>query len=293
MQDLVVSNKHQAKPGDLKTRERRWRVLPWLFIPLGIFLLTWLGLRVKPAPFPVYSQASGVIKTMPLPTDLPAPVERFYRQLYGDQIPVISSAVITGRAFIGPVPGFPKLPARFRFVHEAGQNYRHYIEVTFFGMPIMRVNESYLDGKDVQELPWVKVENDPKADQAGNLGMWSEALWFPALFVSDPRVTWEAVDDVTAVLAVPFEEGLERYLVRFDPDTHLIHWFESMRYKGAGSKKVLWLNEAKEYRTVNGQLLPAVSAAIWIDDGKPWAVFTVEDIVLNTDVNDYLRAKGY
>jgi hypothetical protein len=33
---------------------------------------------------------------MPLPDGLPAPVERFYRQVYGDDVPRIESAVITG-----------------------------------------------------------------------------------------------------------------------------------------------------------------------------------------------------
>jgi hypothetical protein len=33
-------------------------------------------------------------------------------------------------------------------------------------------------------------------------------------------------------------------------------------------------------------------AAIWMDDGKPWAYFTVEDIVFNVDVREYIRAKG-
>jgi hypothetical protein len=39
------------------------------------------------------------------------------------------------------------LPGRFRFIHDAGKDYRHYIEVTLFGFPIMKVNEFYLDGK--------------------------------------------------------------------------------------------------------------------------------------------------
>ena len=35
-------------------------------------------------------------------------------------------------------------PARFRFIHEAGRGYRHYIEATVFGLPLMKVNERYL-----------------------------------------------------------------------------------------------------------------------------------------------------
>ncbi len=35
-----------------------------------------------------------------------------------------------------------------------------------------------------------------------------------------------------------------------------------------------------------------MGAAIWIDDGKPWAIFTVEDIVYNVDVKKYILQKG-
>lgn len=91
---------------------------------------------------------------------------------------------------------------------------------------------------------------------------------------------------------MPFKEGHERFVARFDPDSGLLHWLESMRYKGTTGKKVLWLNESREYRSIGGQLTLAVGAATWIDDGKPWAVFTVEEIIYNTDVSQYVRAKG-
>ncbi len=263
-----------------------------LFGIAALLAVAWLGLRVQPAPFPAYAATTVPIATVPLPTGLPAPVERFYRTVYGEQIPVITSAVVTGRALVGPVPGFPKFPARFRFIHEVGKNYRHYIEATWFGLPLMRVHETYLDGKSLQELPWARVENDPTADQGANLGMWSESMWFPAVFLTDPRVRWEPVDDQTAILQVPFREGSERYVARFDPDSGLLRWLESMRYKGTTGKKVLWLNESLEYKPLGGYLLPTVGAATWIDDGKPWAVFTVEEIVYNTDVSQYVRAKG-
>ncbi len=39
-----------------------------------------------------------------------------------------------------------------------------------------------------------------------------------------------------------------------------------------------------KWKTLDGQLTNTSGAAIWMDDGKPWAVFNVEDIVLNVDV---------
>lgn len=60
--------------------------------------------------------------------------------------------VITGQATIHPVMNIG-LPARFIFVHNAGKDHRHSIEATFFGLSIMKVNERYVDGMSLFELP--------------------------------------------------------------------------------------------------------------------------------------------
>src|SRR4026209_2688874 len=87
------------------------------------FFLGWLGLQIKPTSFSPFPEKTPPLKTIPPPAGLPAPVERFYKTVYGDEIPVIETAVIKGRAVISPF-GF-KLPARFLFVHTAGKDYRH------------------------------------------------------------------------------------------------------------------------------------------------------------------------
>jgi hypothetical protein len=242
----------------------------------ALAVLGWIGIQIQPAPFPPVLPPTAAPATIPLPTNLPAPVERFYRHLYGERVPVIQSAVITGRGTMRIAPLFNlTFPARFRFTHEAGVSYRHYIEVTLFGLPALKVNEYFVDGKERQELPWAVATDNLKLDQGGNLGMWAEILqWLPAVLVTDPKVRWEAVDDESALLVVPFGKEVERFMVRFNATGDAIAYWEAMRYADGMGDKTLWVN------------------GTWFDDGKPWFVIRESDVVLNVAVDTSVTTKG-
>lgn len=255
-----------------------------------VLVVVVVGIRVVPQPFEAYPGDAGAVSRVPLPGALPDPVERFFRVLYGDEIPVYTSAVIDARApmRIGGIT----LQTRIRFTHDAGRGYRHYIEATWYGLPVARINERYLDGEAVMELPF-GIERGPRIDQAANLGLWAETVWLAAVWVTDPGAEWEAVDEQTALVRVPFGDGAQTLIVRFDPDTGLVSHMESMRFKGADStEKTLWLNVAYEWAEVDGQLALAEAGLIWLDEGTPWAVFRLDSIVYNSDVSGYIRAKG-
>lgn len=239
----------------------------------------WLGLQVMPAPFPPYPQPAVQLERVPPRENLPPPVERYYRALYGDAVPLIETAVLTGRGTLrfGPLP----VPVRFRFTHEAGRGYRHYFEVTWFGRPIMKVNESFLDGRGRMELPSGIVEG-PKTSSAANLGMWAEAMAFPAILVTDRRVRWEPIDADHARLIVPSPDGEDSLIVAFDPTSGLIRTMEAMRWRAE--------EDGARRRWTAEELGDGRSAASW-DDDPPWLVFRYDDVVLNADVSSYIRAR--
>ena len=265
-------------------------VLVLLGVPGVLLLVGWIGLQVEPDEFPDYPEETPPLDTVPLPDDLPEPVARVYRTITGgDTVPVIESAVLTGPARLR-LAGIT-LNSRYRFTHEAGHNYRHYIETTLFGYPVMKVNEAFLDGHGQMELPF-GTEEGMEIDQGANLALWGEAVWFPTLWITDPRARWEAVDATTARLIVPFGDEGEVFTVTFDPETGLLATMEAMRYKETGGEKVGWLLESGDWREFHGLLIPTRGLVTWADEGTPWATFIIEDVAYNVDVSEYVRARG-
>ena len=117
---------------------------------------------------------------------------------------------------------------------------------------------------------------------------------FPSILVVDPRARWAPVDDQAALLYVPFEDKEESFVVRFHPETGLLDLMEAMRFResGQGKTKTLWIVRSEKGPTLPGSKIGAVGSATWLDQGRPWAVFTAEDAAYNVDVSEYIRQRG-
>ncbi len=258
----------------------------------ALIILVWLGLNVKPKALAAVPKTDEPLETIPLPQGLPQPVERFFRTLYGDEVPVVKGAIISGRATMR-LMGIP-FPAVFRFTHQPGQGYHHYMEASFFGFAFAKVNEYFVGRETRLELPFGVVENEPKINQAANLGLWGETIWYPCGFLTDPRVRWLPLDEHSAVLLVPFGEQEDAFLVQFHPETGLAVTFSAMRYREARNlTKILWVSGAIAWKKLDGQMTMVRGGIRWVDQSKPWAVFDVEQVIVNQTVDEEkLRAPG-
>lgn len=248
---------------------------------VAIVTVAWLGLKVPAPAYPATTHQLRTPATVPIPEDLPGPVRRFYQGLYGEELPVFESAVLTGRASLR-VAGIT-FPARWRFTHDVGHGYRHEIVATWFGLPLLRVDERYVGGRGRLELPF-GVEEGPAVDQGANLALWAEAVWFPAALATNPEPRWREVDEVTALLDVPFGDQTQTFIARFAADDGHLELFEAMRFKGAdATEKTLWLTRATGWREVNDHPVPTVAQVQWFDERSPWATFQVETVALNVE----------
>jgi hypothetical protein len=65
-----------------------------------------------------------------------------------------------------------------------------------------------------------------------------------------------------------------------------------VRYRDAKLGKLRWWGDITPAKNQNGGSAVATFKLIWEDEGTPWLVYNVEEIVANTDVSTYIRQTG-
>ncbi len=271
-------------------RRRIARHAMWAIAVLGALGALIVGgfMVVPSAPPPITAAGREPLAAQPLPDDLPERVARFYELRYGASVRPPAGVVVSGHGWLRPA-GPWYLPARFRFVHDAGNAYAHDIAITWFGLNVLRVDERYVDGRARMALPFGVEEHTPALAQGAALALWAEAVWFPTLWVTHPEVRWEDAGDGAAALFVPFEDGELRALITFD-DAGDIAGLVAERFAGAdASEASTWRNEAEDWTVIDAAWRPRVGRVAW-DDDPPWAVFTVTSVQEDVDVDALLRA---
>jgi hypothetical protein len=261
------------------------KVIFWLTGSLlALAGIGWLGLQTPPQNFPPPADEPQDLGTVTLPPNLPAPVRRYVQVAFGEQIPRVESMMAWGRARANFAVW---MPLRFRLYHRPGRDFKREMEVTWFGLPVLKAIDQYLNGKGMTG-PVGNVATGPEVDQGANLILWAEASLMPSLLVSDPRVRWEAIDDVTARLIVPFGDQQDELVFHFDADTGLIARTSALRYRDKQGGKIVWYADTLAWQAVHGMKLPARVAITWADQGRPWSYWDFEGVVWNVDISRQL-----
>jgi hypothetical protein len=253
----------------------------------GMAALVALGFRVRPRiEVSLSSDAlSARVGAVPLPDDLPAPVVRFHRTLGidGAQAQAVDTFVLWGRAWMRRTP-LPRLPVTFWSAHRVGWSARQRLAVTWYGLPVLRGVDDYIDGHGRMRIGSQQVEG-PEIDQGENLFLWAELLLVPSAIVRRPGVRWEPVDDNRAVLRVPFGAGSDRLDVHFDPVTGRMSECRAMRYRAPGGPKVGWHIRYERWCQFPAGFFPSRISVRWADQSRPWFVLDVDGVAVNVAVD--------
>jgi hypothetical protein len=251
--------------------------------------LGWAGLQMSPWNLPSPVDEPRDFGTVKPPDDLPTPVRRYYQAALGEQIPRVESLVVCGR---GRVNFGLWLTLRYRLVHRPGYAFERYMEITWFGLPVLKAIDRYVDGVGMTG-PLGHAATGSAVDQGANMILWAEAPLMPSLWITDRRIRWEAVDDTTARLIFPFGDEEDELTVHFDPESGLISHMTALRYRDERNGKIPWRVDFTSWQTINGVKLPARIAVTWEDQGKPWSYWDFEDICWNVDISKTLPPPGW
>jgi hypothetical protein len=298
-----MNNRIEVRYGTLRTQLVRYRFIrrQELGKVTKVFMVTggslallvgagWLGLQIEPKPFPPHPEGTGEMNVAELPSHLPDPVRQYFKATLGEEVPHIGTAVVWGRGYFN-LNGL-WFPMRFKSYNVAGRQFLRDMELTWFGIPIFRGYDAYLNEKGTLEftglLGLLNVsDSGDKIDQGDNVAMWAEAPFTtPSALVLDPRVRWEPIDNTSARLIVPFGEQEDSLLVEFDPETSLITRVTGMRYRGQEETKIPYRGEYSAWTTVHGIKIPYRPVATWEDQDEPYVILDIEGVEYNVDVSD-------
>ncbi len=244
-----------------------------------------LGFVIPPRRFRGHPAPTQPGQPTPLPPDLPAPVRRHFMDTIGPAPMAIHSAVLwgRGRACFGQV----WLPFRFRAWYRPGEAFLRRLEVTWFMRPVLRGMDSWIHGMGSFRMG-DRDESGPRVDQAELLTLWAEMVWMPSALVKHPAAHWEAVDERTARLSVPFKDGTETLEAHFDPASGRMTHFSALRFAEDSPVKEPWRVDLLTWRPFYGMLIPGEISVAWGESGSPWSYWSLDGVAYNVNVSDQL-----
>ena len=263
-----------------------------LVITALVGLLT-LGLVLKPRPFRSHPAPMHPGKPRPFQRGLPEPVEKHFLETLGPEPPEISTAVVWGRGRMNMRGVW--MPVRFKAWYRGGEAFTRRFEVTFFQRPVMRGRDSFIHGVGTVEVG-ERVESDDETSRSQLLELWAGMLWMPTIFVHDPRVEWQPVDEHTARLVVPSRGASCSLMAHFDVFTGRLVDLTARRPATEAEKsdpqlpaeEEPWRVDLLAWKRLNGLEIPCKVDIAWGESGSPWVHWNVDGIVYNVNVSDQL-----
>lgn len=223
----------------------------------------------------VYSSVSGQKRYVDLEevADLPAPVQKYFRMVLNDGVPVITHAFLlqaggfrveTGGEAWSPMKAEQYFSTRPRaFVWHA----------SIAMMPAVTVNvcDSYIEGKGKMKgklmslYTLIDTPRSGKLDEGALQRYLAEAVWFPTALLPSQGVSWRAIDKHHAEASVTDAGTTASLEFEFNEAGEIVSVFAPGRYREVNGEYVAtpWKGRYADYVDVEGYRIPSKAEVEW------------------------------
>jgi hypothetical protein len=216
-------------------------------------------------------------------SDLPEPVQRYFRHVLKDGQPYIIYVRLThdGQFRAGLDKDFTNIEGEQYFTAEKPK-FIWKGTTSMFAARDMYVADK---GRLIVTLfsLFTIVNGSGENFNEGELQRWlAESVWFPTNLLPSERNQWSPTDANSAKLSFKYGAVSFSYIVTFN-EVGEITQMETQRFLGE-EKREAWLCKMMDYREINGVIVPMKAEAIWkLEKGEvSYARFNVKKIEFDT-----------
>lgn len=246
------------------------------------------GLGV-PAPVPDAGTV-GPVDTAPPDPQWPDLLHRWLTTAHEGEVPLATTACFVGAGRIR-LGRSPWLPVSYRTNHELGRAFMAEVAATWFGRPVVRGVDAFVDGRGVTRARDT-VTVGPGLDTSGISFLWSEAFLTPATWGLE-GVKWTQTDDTFLTLEVSHDELASPMsaIIEADAETGLPSAFRvPWRPKNPqGTVGAGWQVAFTEWRAEPSGWAPGLVEVRWLDEDRAWFRLRMRPVALGAAVGPALR----
>ena len=250
-------------------------ILRILEIGVGAFvaylIIFRIGFFFKPAVHKPELEPIEALEMIPLPGSLPYPVRHYLQMSFGDQVPLPATAVAwglgkrIGRSFgrLGPL----WMPSYWALYLVPGKEFVYRLTVTWYGRRMLQGGDELRQGYGRFIMNKDRLEN-ANINKSEWIMLWLYTiLTAPSAILADPNNTWEAVDDQTARLSVPYLDGTRwEFTLLFDSQTGQLSGVDTLRVTSRDGKEIPYQMRMGKHEKLGPGTLPGYMKAAWEND---------------------------
>ncbi|NJN82205.1 MAG: hypothetical protein HC802_07950 [Caldilineaceae bacterium] len=231
----------------------------------------WFGQRVTREVKAFYGDANfaeDVLVTEAMLQGAPAPIQRYLRHAGVVGKPMVHSVRLEQEGRFRTGMGQPWMPIRaeeFYSVDPPGFIW----DAKFYmaGLPILRVRDSYRDGKGeilgkIGGLVTMLQDEGEGLDQGAMLRYLQEMIWFPSAFLGD-NISFTPIDDGSAQVTFTDHGKSVTGTLFIDPEGNVTN-FVAERFRSDKNALGTWTTPMSEVGEFEGLQLPIAGKGVWL-----------------------------